>query len=48
MFLKPIHLIKEHWWPLTLSWPDEVQKMFFRSPVNFKKDLNHKHMHVLL
>ena len=29
MFLKPIHLIKEHWWPLTLSWPDEVQRTFF-------------------
>ena len=24
MFLKPIRIIKEHWWCLTISWPDEV------------------------
>ena len=23
-----IYSIKEHWWSLTLSWPDEVQRMF--------------------
>ena len=27
MFLKFICSIKEHWWSLTLSWPDEVQRM---------------------
>ena len=29
MFLKPISIIKEHWWSLTLSWPIGVQRMFF-------------------
>ena len=28
MFSKSIYDIKEHWWSLTLSWPDEVQRMF--------------------
>ena len=23
-----IYCIKEHWWSLTSSWPDEVQRMF--------------------
>ena len=23
-----LYSIKEHWWALTLSWPDEVQSMF--------------------
>ena len=32
MFLKPIRIIKEHWWSLTLSWPDEVQRTFFDRP----------------
>ena len=27
-FFKVIHCIKEHWWSLTLSWPDEVQRIF--------------------
>ena len=26
--LKSICSIKKHWWSLTLSWPDEVQRMF--------------------
>ena len=26
--LKSICCIKEHWWSLILSWPDEVQRMF--------------------
>ena len=28
LFSKSICSIKEHWWSLTLSWPDEVQRMF--------------------
>ena len=28
LFSKSICSIKEHWWSLTLSWPDEVQKIF--------------------
>ena len=28
MFSKSIYSIKEHWWSLTLSWSDEVQRMF--------------------
>ena len=24
---------QKHWWSLTLSWPDEVQKMFFDRPL---------------
>ena len=28
MFLKYIYCIKEHWWSLTSSWPDKVQRMF--------------------
>ena len=27
VFSKFICSLKEHWWSLTLSWPDEVQKM---------------------
>ena len=27
-FSKSICSIKEHWWSLTLSWPDEDQRMF--------------------
>ena len=33
--LKSICSIKEHWWSLTLSWPDEVQRMFFDRPSSF-------------
>ena len=28
LFSKSIYGIKEHWWSLTLSWPDEIQRMF--------------------
>ena len=28
LFSKSICSIKEHWWSLTLSWPDEVQRIF--------------------
>ena len=28
LFSKSIYSIKKHWWPLTSSWPDEVQRMF--------------------
>ena len=27
--------IKEHWWALTSSWPDEVQSMFFSTAHGF-------------
>ena len=32
MVFKLLHYIKEHWWSLTLSWPDEVQRMVFDRP----------------
>ena len=28
LFSKSISSIKEHWWSLTLSWPDKIQRMF--------------------
>ena len=28
MIFKLISCIKEHWWSLSLSWSDEVQRMF--------------------
>ena len=28
MFSKSICSTKEHWWSLTSSWPDEIQKVF--------------------
>ena len=28
IFSKPIHSIKKHWYSLTLSWPDKVQRVF--------------------
>ena len=31
------HYIKEHWWSLTLSWPDEVQRMIFDRPFVLSK-----------
>ena len=31
MFWKSIVLWKKHWWSLTLSWPDDIQKTFFTS-----------------
>ena len=30
--LKSIHIINEHWWSLTLSSPDKVQRIFFDRP----------------
>ena len=35
LFSKSICNIKEHWWSLTLSWLDEVQRMFFWPPMSF-------------
>ena len=29
LFSESICSIKEHWWSLTLSWPNEVQRMFW-------------------
>ena len=26
-------MTQKHWWSLTLSWPDEVQRMFFDRPL---------------
>ena len=34
-----IKYIKEHWWSLTLSWPDEVQRMVFDRPLVFKNEV---------
>ena len=28
LFSKSIFSIKEHWWSLTLSWPNKIQRMF--------------------
>ena len=36
MFSKSICSIKQHWWSLTLSCPDEDQKMVFDRPWAFK------------
>ena len=36
MFSKSICSTKEHWWSLTSSWPDEVQRMFYNRPWAFK------------
>ena len=36
MFSKSICCTKEHWWPLTSSWPDEVKECF-RLPKDFIK-----------
>ena len=40
MFLKSIYIynIKEHWWFLTLSWPDKVQRMFSTAYEFFKNE----------
>ena len=35
MFFNSIYDIKEHWWSLSLSWPDEVQRMIFDRPFVF-------------
>ena len=43
MIFKLIHFIKEHWWSLSLSWPDEVQRMIFDRPFVLRiKYKNHK------
>ena len=43
LFSKAICSIKEHWWSLTLSWPDEVQRIFSTAHEFLKrKDLNHR------
>ena len=39
-FLKSICNIKEHWWSLTLSWPDEVQRMILTVHEPFKYDID--------
>ena len=36
LVLKSICIIKEHWWTLTLSWPDKVQRMFSTTYEIFK------------
>ena len=42
VFLKFIYCIKEHWWSLTSSWPDEVQRMFLTAHKFSKENLNHR------
>ena len=37
-----IYCMKEHWWSLTSSWPDEVQRMFSTAHEFSKKNLNHR------
>ena len=37
-----IYCIKEHWWSLTSSWPDEVQRMFSIAYEFSKENLNHR------
>ena len=32
-----LYYIKEHWWSLTLSWPDGVQRMAFDRPLVLSK-----------
>ena len=39
LFSKSIYIIKEHWWSLTSSWPDEVQRMFLTAHEFFKKKI---------
>ena len=35
--IKYLYSIKQkHWWSLALSWPDEVQRMFFDRPLILK------------
>ena len=40
--LKAICSIKEHWWSLTLSWPNKVQRMFSTAHEFSNKNLNHR------
>ena len=42
-----IYCIKEHWWSLTSSWPDEVQKMFSTAHEFSKENLNHRQFYEL-
>ena len=34
-----IYVIKEHWWSLTLSWLDKIQKMFSTAHELLKENL---------
>ena len=40
MFSKSICSIKEHWWSLTSSWPDEVQRVFSTTHGFFKHSID--------
>ena len=42
LFSKSICSIKEHWWSLTLSWPDKVQRMFLTAHEISNEKLNHR------
>ena len=44
-FSKSICSIKEHWWFLTLSWPDEDQRMFSIIHEFLNVNQNHKQFH---
>ena len=46
--LKFICIIKEQQWSLTLSWPDEVQRMFFNRPEVLKKNLNQRRLYFFI
>ena len=37
-----IYCIKEHWWSLISSWPNEVQRMFSIAHEFSKENLNHR------
>ena len=37
-----VYCIKEHWWSLTSSWPNEVQRMFSTAHGFSKENLNHR------
>ena len=39
---KCTYSIKEHWWTLTLSWPDKVQRMFSTAHEFSNEKLNHR------
>ena len=40
IFFKSICSIKEHWWSLTLSWLNEVQRMISTAHEPFKYDID--------
>ena len=46
MFSKSICSIKEHWWSLALSWPDEIQRKFLTAHklLNVKIDTRDEYM----